>query len=413
MLAGALAGALAWLLAACGVLPRRASTALPGTTPGRPSPGTGASSTPGPGPGRLPSPGASGPTTPSPTSSATPTLRARIAGLLVVGFRGARLADAPWIARELGGRGLGGVILFDRDQMSGGARNVSSPAQVARLCSELRQAAGRDIVIAVDQEGGLVTRLSARYGFPTLASEAEIGHATPAEVRRWARTIAGTLTDAGINLNLAPVVDLNLNPDNPAIGALGRSFSADSDVVVAMASIECRAHRANRVRTTLKHFPGIGSASGNTDNGTVDVSATWTAAELEPFRRLISGGLADVVMAAHVIDHKLSPNRPTSLSHAVVTGLLREQLAWSGPIITDDLQARAITVDYGAEEAAILALGAGNDLLLFANQETYDDGVVDRIVEAVAAAVGDGRLEEARIDEAWRRVQGLFDWTAG
>jgi beta-N-acetylhexosaminidase len=329
----------------------------------------------------------------------------------VVGFQGTRLAAAPWVAEDLGRRGLGGVILFDRDQTSGGVRNVTSPSQVARLCADLQATAGHDIIIAVDQEGGLVTRLSPAYGFPAAVSQSRIGQGTGAGARRWARTIAGTLAEAGINLNLAPVVDLDLNPDNPAIGALGRSFSADPAVVVRMASIECRAHRAARVRTTLKHFPGIGSATGSTDDGTVDVSATWTPLELEPFRRLITGGVADVVMAAHVIDRRLSSNGPTSLSSAVVTGLLRDQLGWDGAVITDDLQAKAIATSYGTEEAAVLALEAGNDLLLIANQQTYDEGVVGRVVDAIAAAVDDGRLTETQVDRAWRRVQDLFRWS--
>jgi len=144
----------------------------------------------------------------------------------------------------------------------------------------------------------------------------------------------------------------------------------------------------------------------------VDVSATWAPLELEPFRRLIADGIADVVMAAHVIDRRLSANGPTSLSHAVVTGLLRDQLGWDGPVITDDLQAKAITTGYGTEAAAVLALEAGNDLLLIANQETYDAGVVGRVVDAISAAVDDGRLQETQVDRAWRRVQHLFDWSA-
>ncbi len=400
------AATVAWLLAACGVIPEPGSAAPSGQqTPARPSASPSPSGTSSATPVTTPS--LPPPSEFSPSPSPAPSLRHKIGGLIVVGFQGRRLSDAPWVAEALARRGLGGVILFDRDQASGGVRNVTSPSQVARLCAELRSAAGRDILIAVDQEGGLVTRLSPRYGFPAVASEAEIGQGTSARARRWARTIAGTLADAGINLNLAPVVDLDLNPQNPAIGALGRSFSADPDVVVRMASIECRAHRAARVRTTLKHFPGIGSATGNTDDGTVDVSATWSRVELEPFRRLIAAGLADVVMAAHVIDQRLAADRPTSLSHAVVTGLLRDQLGWDGAVITDDLQAKAISAAYGTEEAAVLALDAGNDLLLIANQQTYDEAIIGRVVDAVAAAVDDGRLKETQIDRAWRRVQGL------
>ncbi len=325
----------------------------------------------------------------------------------MVGFRGICLRETPWLVDALTDPGIGGVVLFDRDQTTGGRRNVASPGQVARLTADLRVAAGREPLIAIDQEGGLVTRLSPAHGFPAVASEADIGRGTKAGARRWAQAIAGTLADAGVNLNLAPVVDLDVNPDSPAIGALGRSFSADPDVVVAMAGIEVRAHRAAGVATTLKHFPGIGSSTANTDDGTVDVSGTWTRRELEPFRRLIEAGLADVVMAAHVIDRQLASG-PTSLSPAVVTGLLRDELGWKGPVITDDLQAKAISDEYGTEEAAVLALMAGNDLLLIANQQTYDDRIVGRVVDAVVEAVTTGRLEASRVEEAWSRVQQLL-----
>ena len=188
-----------------------------------------------------------------------------------------------------------------------------------------------------------MTRLGPATGFPAVASEAEIGRGSTAAARAWARTIATTLDDAGVDLNFAPVVDLDVNPKSPAIGALDRSFSADPAVVVRMATIELEAHRARGVRTTLKHFPGIGSSTTNTDFGVADVTKTWTPRELEPFRQLIAAGIADLVMAGHVVNGKLDPDRPASLSGPTVEGVLRGQLGWDGVVVTDDLQAAAIT----------------------------------------------------------------------
>jgi beta-N-acetylhexosaminidase len=347
------------------------------------------------------------PPSPSP-SPARPSLEERIAGLLIVGFRGADLSAAGWV-RDALDRGLGGVILFDRDQLTGKARNVTSPDQVRRLTAELRAAAGgRRIVIGVDQEGGVVTRLSPAHGFPAVASEATIGRGTAAAAARWATALAGTLADAGFDLNFAPVVDLDVNPDSPAIGALDRSFSADPDVVVQMATIEIEAHREAGVLTTLKHFPGIGSSTTNTDFGVADVTATWTRTELEPFRRLVDAGAADLVMAGHVVNRHLDRKHPASLSPAIVGDLLRRELARDGVVVTDDLGAAAITEAFGADEAVLLALEAGNDLLLFANQQVYDPRVVDRVVEAVATAVASGRIEESRIDASVARVARLL-----
>ena len=328
--------------------------------------------------------------------------------MIVVGFRGSALGQVPWLRTALRETGLGGVILFDRDQQLGGNRNVRSPAQIRQLVADLRATAGdRKIIVSVDQEGGIVTRLSPAHGFPAVASEADIGRGSVAAARTWGRGIAKTLATAGINLNFAPVVDLNVNPKSPAIGALDRSFSADPDVVVKMAGAEIDAHRAAGVRTTLKHFPGIGSSTTNTDFGVADVTKTWTRRELEPFQRLIDANKADLIMAGHVVNGQLDPDQPASLSKVVVTDLLRRELSWTGPVVTDDLQAAAIDKAFGFDEAIVLALEAGNDLLLFANQQTYDPRVVGQAIDIIAGAVDAGRLPASRIDEAYGRVTGL------
>lgn len=385
-----------------------------------PSPASSGSGVPSASPSASPSPSVAPSATvtpPSPSSSAAagPTLREKIAALLIVGFRGSTIEEADWVAAAIGDARLGGVILFDRDQATGGARNVVSARQVTRLVRDLRDAAGgRGLIVSIDQEGGIVTRLSPAHGFPAVESEADVGAAGNAgAASRWGHGIAGTLASVGINLNFAPVVDLNVNPKSPAIGALDRSFSADPDVVVAMATAEIEAHQAAGVRTTLKHFPGIGSSTTNTDFGVADVTKTWTRGELEPFRRLIAAGTADVVMAGHVVNGQLDPDRPASLSRAVVTDLLRGDLGWAGPVVTDDLQAAAIDKAFGFDEAILLALAAGNDLLLLANQQVYDADVIGRVVDVVTAAVNAGRLPAARIDEAYGRVQALVGTTAG
>ncbi|SCL33969.1 beta-N-acetylhexosaminidase [Micromonospora rhizosphaerae] len=350
------------------------------------------------------------PTRPGPATSPASderTLRRKVASLLVVGFRGERLDENEWIMKAVRS-GLGGVILFDRDLETKAPRNITSPGQVKALVNTLRRASPGRLIVSIDQEGGRTSRLNPSNGFPATRSQAEIGaQNSPTATRDWARGLVQSLTSIGVNLNYAPVVDLNVNPESRAIGKLDRSFSADADVVVSNASEEIEVHRAAGVKTSLKHFPGSGSATGNTDFEAVDVSSTWQPSELEPFERLINAGLADSVMAAHVLNRQLDPSRPASLSPAIVTDLLRGRLGFQGPVVSDDMQAVAITRRYGAPEAVALALQAGIDLLVFANQQVYDPMVVDRTLDTVVDLVRSGRLTEARIDQSVARVDTL------
>jgi beta-N-acetylhexosaminidase len=346
---------------------------------------------------------------PQPTTAASPIpLRQRIARMLVVGFRGLRVEADDWIAGNIAVDGLGGVILFDKDRVQS-TRNIRSQRQVTRLISDLKALApARELIVAIDQEGGNVLRLSPTYGFPAVESEALIGPKGDAAVQAWADGLTSTLAGVGVNLNLAPVVDINVNPKNPAIGALGRAFSADPAVVSRDAEIEIQAHRDRTIKTALKHFPGLGSARANTDFGVADVTATWSDVELDPYRDLLAKGLVDVVMAAHVVNGQVDPSAPASLSHGTVTDLLRQELAWDGPVITDDLQAGAITDAFGKEDAVALAIDAGNDLLLFANQQVYDEDIVPWAVDLIEGFVTGGRIDEARIDRSYARVTGPF-----
>lgn len=332
-------------------------------------------------------------------------LARQVAGLLIVGFRG---TEVPGWVRTAIADGLGGVILFDRDQLTGGGRNVSSPAQVAALTAALRAAAGgRGLLIGVDQEGGAVTRLGPSHGFPALASQATVGAGTAGAARAWAGGLAATLARAGCNLDFAPVLDLDVNPRSPAIGALGRSFSASPDIVVGMAGIELDALRARGVASAAKHFPGIGSSTVNTDFGVADVTRTWSPVELEPYRRLAASGRLDAVMVGHVLNGQIDPRHPASLSRATLD-LLRGEIGFAGATVTDDLQAAAITQRYGADEAVLLALEAGEDILLFANQQVYDPGIVAHVVGVVLGAVAHGRLTAEQIGQKWQRRGALL-----
>lgn len=363
-------------------------------------------------PGRTPPPEAvATPRSPSPHRT-TPgrideaSLRRRIASLLVVGFRGEQLRQVPWVSTAIRD-GLGGVILFDRDLSTDAVRNIRSRQQVTALVKSLRQAAPR-LIVSVDQEGGRVARLNPGNGFPATKSQAQIGaENSSAATRTWAQGLVQELSSVGFTFNYAPVVDLNVNPNNPAIGKLDRSFSAKPEVVVKNATEEIQVHRAAGIRTSLKHFPGLGSATANTDFAVADVTDSWRPIELEPFQQLISAGTADSVLVGHVLNRQLDPNRPASLSRPVVTDLLRNRMGFRGPVVSDDMQAVAITSRFGRDEAVALALEAGVDLLVFGNQQVYDPNIVTETVNGVLKLVRSGRLTEARINESVARVDAL------
>lgn len=343
------------------------------------------------------------------------SLREKIGQLLMVGFRGAMPPECDLIIRDIREHAIGGVILFDQD-MAGGTvdssgprrRNIESPAQVRTLLTHLQTQAQTPLLTAIDQEGGRVNRLKPVYGFPPSISHEELGRLDqPAETYRHAAATARTLADLGLNLNLAPVVDLDANPDNPIIKGKGRSFSADPEAVARHAAEFVRAHRDHRVLACAKHFPGHGSAAGDTHLGLVDVTTTWHERELIPFQRLIAAGLCDAVMSAHVFNARLDPDHPATLSPAVQTGLLRTRLGFQGVIVSDDMEMKAISSRYGLEQSIPLALEAGIDLLCFGNNLSYDPDITGKAAGIIERAVTSGRLPESRIDESCERVLAI------
>ena len=349
----------------------------------------------------------------SPTASAAPGLtpEQQVGQMLMVGFRGLELDDAT--AQMLRDLRPGGVILFDRDGPSGGAipRNIAAPEQLRALTAQLQDTAAIPYFIAIDAEGGYVNRLKEKYGFTVkVATARTLGSQSPANTAAVAGALAEELRAAGINWNLAPVVDVDIDPDSPAIGKWERAFSADPAAVTAHAAAFIAAHRERGVITALKHFPGHGSAGGDTHQGVTDVTATYQLdAELAPYNALIGRNYAGAVMTAHIVNRELdAAGRPATLSADIITGLLREELGFGGVVISDDMQMGAIVAEYGLAEAAVAAVNAGVDIVLLANQQgDYGTAPVYQVRDALLAAVSDGTIPQARIAEANDRIRRL------
>ena len=336
------------------------------------------------------------------------TLETMIGRMVVVGFDGESLeANAP-IVKDLQRYHLGGVILFDRHfHERQRVKNVRSPAQVKALSAQLRRYAPEPLLIAVDQEGGRVQRLKPAYGFTGTPCAAAIGgEDNVTRARELYDAMGQMLQDAGISVDFAPVVDLAVNPDNFVIVGLERSYGKTPQKVVRFASIALDALRWHGVIGALKHFPGHGSSRGDTHAGFVDVSDTWQPIELEPYRRLIAAQQASMIMTAHVFNRRLDPKYPATLSHAVITDLLRGELGFEGVVISDDMQMEAIARLYTLKETVTLAINAGVDLLPFGNQ--LKQIRVSEIVDAVAAQVRAGAIDPAQIVRANRRVEALL-----
>lgn len=367
------------------------------------------SSTPGP---STPTPQ---PPTPTPDPTATPvpedplSLEEKIGQMLLVGFRGLTVNDDSPIVQDIRQRNLGGVVLFDYDVPNRSPnRNIQSPEQLRALTAALQAAASTPLLVAVDYEGGMVNRLKEKYGFPPTVSHQFLGQADDLELtRRYTRTMAETLAEVGINLNLAPVVDLNTNPDNPIIARFQRSFSADPEVVTRHARVFIQSHHEKGILCTPKHFPGHGSSSTDSHKGLADVTETWSPSELEPYQQLNQEGLVDVIMTAHVYNAHLDPGYPATLSKKIIAGLLRQEIGYDGVVITDDLQMGAISRYYGFDEAVVLAVEAGVDILAIANNSVYEEGAAARAMSLIKQAVEAGRISPERIDESYQRIQRL------
>lgn len=343
-----------------------------------------------------------------PTSTMAADLDTMIGQMLMAGFRGYTVNQKSPIIQDIKERHLGGVILFDYDVALGKPeRNIQSPDQVKALTDTLSAAAHIPLLIGVDQEGGRVMRLKPERGFEGTPSAQELGAGSNEAILRAADTTGKTLFKAGFNLDFAPVADVNVDPTSPAIGKLGRSFSADPKRVAECDRYFLAGLTANGVVGCLKHFPGHGSAGADSHLGLTDVSRTWSERELIPYRELIKGGLARVIMTAHIFNEHLDPKYPATLSKRVITGILREKLGFDGVVITDDMNMKAITSQFGQEEAIKLAIQAGADILLFGNNLDYDPDVVKKAHDTIRTLVMENVIPEERIVQSHARIMKL------
>lgn len=338
--------------------------------------------------------------------SGAPTLEQKAAQMLMVGFRDTAITAESEVTQWLRDYQIGGVILFEYDSPSKSRpRNITSTTQLKSLTDSLKYFSPTPLFIAVDEEGGNVSRLKARYGFEPTVTPQYLGTLDNEDSTRfYARRIAQACRDMGFNVNFAPAVDVNVNPDSPVIGKIGRSFSADAEVVARNARWFVDEHNKLGVLCSLKHFPGHGSSVSDTHLGLADVTETWTNAELLPYWLLLRDSLPVAVMTSHIFNRTIDGLYPATLSAATLS-MLRNSLQFNGLVFSDDMMMNAVSKFYGLEDAICLAINAGVDVLIFSNNiDTYNPDIVKDAVNIIVRLVGDGKISKERIDQSYQRI---------
>lgn len=412
----------------------------------------------------------------------------KIGQMLIVGFGGLKQDDngkilwqdpdgtvfnkKSMIAKDIKFNRIGGVILFLREfrQNKTGNfiryRNIQNPDQLSTLTSALKNYSDQtrkedkleelELIISIDQEGGMVDRLPKELGFQpeniipqafganeekTLAvgskmtstastiSSTTMSTMTPMtsngirnptldQTYQYANQMAAQLNNLHFNINFAPCVDVNINPLNPVLGGRGRCFSSNYQIVIDQAWEFIQAFHNAGIIATLKHFPGHGSSLGDTHEGLVDVTDTYHKMdELEPYRELINRGYEDLIMTTHVINGQIDRTQckpgpmedrttwcPGTMSYATLTSLLREQLGFKGVIVSDDMTMGAIANEYPLEIALEKAINAGVDMFILAN---YTSHQTSEVINTIARLVIEGKVQQSRIDDAYNNIVKL------
>ena len=323
-----------------------------------------------------------------------------IGELFILGFFGKTI---PGWLREFAARyGLGGVILFDYScQTRQYDNNIDSPAQVQRLCEEIARLPSHPMVF-IDQEGGLVRRLKDSKGFKPLPSAKEFNHLAAKEKRETLLASFTEMRQLGIHYDFAPVIDVDYNPDNPNIGKIKRSYSADIGEVEANALLMSEVAREARIGLCLKHFPGIGGALVDSHLEFTDISDGLHAQQEELFYALAPKMFGDAVLVSHAFVRQWDRDNPMTLSAAGL-GRLRRRLPQT-LLISDDMQMQGLQKAFGTQEASLRSLKAGMDMLCIGNNLFDQEQEMAAIAQAVEQGLRDRTLAGSAIEASIARV---------
>lgn len=326
------------------------------------------------------------------------TLDEMIGQMIIVGYHGNRVDSSGFktVLDQIEKNQISGVILFEH--------NIKDKKSLNEMTKQIKNAKTKyEPFISIDQEGGYVQRLNKRNGFkdfPTFYTVSKISQKNASKVYK---DMASDLYKSGFNLNFTPCVDLSLNKDS-IISKKERSFSSKSQKVIKYSKIVIDEHQKKGIITTLKHFPGHGSAVGDTHLGFVDASRDWNKDEIKPYISLLKYNPNQMVMVAHTFNNHFDNKFPSSLSKKTIDNYLRAKIGFEGVVITDDLDMLAIKNNYTLEETVINAINAGVDILLFCNFKEENPNLPSKIHSIISNAIKQGKINENDIKLSYERI---------
>jgi beta-N-acetylhexosaminidase len=341
--------------------------------------------------------------------AATPSLETMAGQMILVGFGGDSASDksVDAVAGEIGNGVIGGVIFLKPNVAS-----LEAVKQInAKLLAAAREGGLPPPFLALDQEGGAVERLTRAVGFAETPSAAAVAKQMDADkARALYEGLAQRLGGLGFNLNFGPVADVNVNPDNPIIGKYGRAFSNDAWTVFQYDAAFIEAHHDNGLLTSLKHFPGHGSSTGDSHEGFVDITKSWNESELAPYKYLLRAHVVDMVMVGHLYNGNAAEDGaklPASLSSYWINTELRDRLKFDGVVISDDLEMGAIRKLYSLHDTVVKAVTAGVDILLFSNTAKYSPELGATVRKILVDEANADPAFRARIEQSYNRIAAL------
>jgi len=329
--------------------------------------------------------------------------------MIIVGLKGHDEKAAYNFFKENHKYPVGGIILYDEDitTLPSSLHNIRSPKQLKAFTEFLQELSPNPLIIGIDQEGGKVNRLKKDYGFKESISMAELGRINDLErtTIESNRTVK-TLKECGINLNFSPVLDLLISNEN-IITQKDRAISSNPKIVSDHARIIMKCHFTNDVIAVGKHFPGQGSSNGDTHEGWVDVTSSWSKKELIPYQNLINSKDILAVMTSHLFNKNLDAKYPATISKKIINGLLREKLNFDGVVISDDPQMKALSKKYSLKKLIELMINAGVDIFCFGNNMVYDINIVKKIHLLVLELINENRVHISTLQRANERITKL------